>query len=1519
MSASRGLLAHARSLRRRRAVALIMVLSILALMLVLVTAMLSATRIDYNSTVAQVETAKARLQADSVINLAIGQIQRGVHQDTATSGVEIWASQPGMIRQYKQDGTLLRGHKLYSDSKMVATTEAEIAADTPPTDWDKKPAQYVDLNEPVIRANAADPKGPPRVFFPIIDPRAYSQNSSRSVEGFSYSAYANGTSGQALNGVVEPAGGADDSKQRLPMPVEWLYMLKDGTLGFLDDSGKFVSSSGSGQTATQDNPMIARVAFWADDESTKININTAGEGTPWDTPRLFHERDGEWAQYQPMAHEYQRYPGHPATVCMSTVLFPGQNMNPLLADTTAFHKALTYKEAIYDLMPKILPGGSKAGSVLVGVNHGFSPTNFKDVQTALAERLFPSVDEFLLRSTPQKDGKRNEIDLGTSQIWAGLQNYEVVERLRSFLTTRSRAPESTPFGTPKISMWPVHRTNSTRNRTVFDNTIVNCSRLAGKDYFFIRENPTSQTELTTLTRNNQLFNYLMELTGQPIPGFGAANASFLTKYGDNREQILVEIFDYIRSTNLYDDNIAERNVGLNPSITGMPDSRLTSSSAGMAAGTFTPMRDSNGNSFPGHGQVTPTVLPRSKGEYYRGMGRFLTISEAGLHFITCAQGAAGANGAPVPGGLNAEKANDTRTAPNGYVSPNWRGKGSATAFPPDWDQSNFWYSNFPPLSAANQDPKNGFYKKKYPTTHALEGINGDDPSYPGYNPMNWNWTLDEDTPLAPDVKRVQATFLLEWFSPSAGWTLINPDLCIEVDASALSIGGKKMFPVNGGKTLIRPFKSMSNANGVWQRGGTTSYRAFLQERKLPAVARGVNGYTSGNIRYSDTNIPAAGGKPYSGGTNYDTYASRTGELQGCNQYNLVSDFIDIPGGDSGRIPFSGGTVVVKVMTNDASPQVLQTFNFNFPASQFPSPLLVQKNELLSWTQNADGTWHIYEPVPAPYWWSFHSDGALGRDKTGRISDVAAVPATRMGGRFRYIGNEVGSYNKDTHNRGNLAVSEDTLQSLVLRHGDPRLTMGQFMVPDTEFQQHRLYGKQRMAHNIVLINWSEGPGLDAGDDKKGWRLVKNANYHPSFLPDHPYTAATGAGLQKYGDFDRGIDKQTDGAYINKPDEGNTYSVMSGNGSQQLVPYFSNSYNVWMSSSTYFSPNRQVASPGMFGSLPTGVHDAGGSGGMRREPWRTLLFRPQTWSTQQGQQPHIGAPRMLKGYGKSGLAIQGIDPPDYLFMDFFWMPMVEPYVISQPGSTAGKINMNYQMAPFRHIRRATGLAAVMKSELITAVANQDAYDYLRRPDNPPANQSETWFWKSDNSTQGRKYWHRQIDIDATLKLFDERFSSGFAFISPAQICEMYLLPKAVNSSDTLVPSAWPDTISGLLKAGWNSILSFWEDHALTAENLKERPYTNLYPRLTTRSNTYQVHMRIQTLKKARSSDPSMFVTGKDVVTSEYRGSAVIERYLDLNDPALDASKNFDYANGNPLSKPTMDDLHRVRVLSQKRFDP
>lgn len=51
-----------------------------------------------------------------------------------------------------------------------------------------------------------------------------------------------------------------------PMRVSWIYVREDGSL-----------SSGNAPGYSQANPVVGRFAFWVDDESAKINLNTAGK------------------------------------------------------------------------------------------------------------------------------------------------------------------------------------------------------------------------------------------------------------------------------------------------------------------------------------------------------------------------------------------------------------------------------------------------------------------------------------------------------------------------------------------------------------------------------------------------------------------------------------------------------------------------------------------------------------------------------------------------------------------------------------------------------------------------------------------------------------------------------------------------------------------------------------------------------------------------------------------------------------------------------------------------------------------------------------------------------------------------------------------------------------------------------------------------------------------------------------------------------------------------------------------
>ena len=283
--------------------------------------------------------------------------------------------------------------------------------------------------------------------------------------------------------------------------------------------------------------------------------------------------------------------------------------------------------------------------------------------------------------------------------------------------------------------------------------------------------------------------------------------------------------------------------------------------------------------------------------------------------------------------------------------------------------------------------------------------------------------------------------------------------------------------------------------------------------------------------------------------------------------------------------------------------------------------------------------------------------------------------------------------------------------------------------------------------------------------------------------------------------------------------------------------------------------------MFGSLPTHV--------LRGEPWRTLLFRPQP------DHPNAGAPR------------------DHHLMEFFWMPVVEPYAVSEPFSTAGKVNMNFGIMPFTYIERSTALRAALSEERVTAAPNAASTFYTR---------TELTQTPAERATQYR----RKIDADQTLRQWEwqEQLAQGGLFTSASEICDLYLVPEGL---------AMPATDD--IAAFQAKMEQFWKDHALTSDNVRERVYTTLYPKLTVRSNIYTVHYRVQTLKKRAGSDPASWVENADQVVAEYRGADTIERYLDPNDERIP-----DYpSSSNPASQPPATAFYRWRTIRSLPFSP
>jgi uncharacterized protein (TIGR02600 family) len=436
----------------------------------------------------------------------------------------------------------------------------------------------------------------------------------------------------------------------------------------------------------------------------------------------------------------------------------------------------------------------------------------------------------------------------------------------------------------------------------------------------------------------------------------------------------------------------------------------------------------------------------------------------------------------------------------------------------------------------------------------------------------------------------------------------------------------------------------------------------------------------------------------------------------------------------------------------------------------------------------------------------------------------------------------------------LFAATDIVQSLTPLHGDYRLTAMQRWVESRKdgqaaapvFAPHPKWGKQRQAHNLrdsvlpVDLSQTQGyvhdlayaapfrPDMPEGlaDERVDLTVWQSGEWSTYELTDNAVDSLRldqgrrGKALpQLSGDFDNGLGSAPDGPYSNRPDDGHWAALKEGK-----TAYFDNISQTGSTvppvTMTAFAPQRLLPSPVMFGSLPTGSQ--------MHVPWQTLLFRPHP--------QHYGAQVL----------------PDHLLLDLFWMPVLEPEPLSANLATEGKINLNHEILPFRHIQRTTALHAAMKAETLMAIPDSAAATY-----------------KSGEAPDDR--FRRHLDAKQTLALWQrEVFDQGKVFLTASQVCEQYLVPEGlVGSGDGVTRSAME---------------TFWNGHRLTGDNRKERPYAHLHSRLTTRSNTYRVHVVAQSLVKARSTPADRFDSRRDKVVGSRRGSAVVSRQLNLNHPDL-----------------------------------
>ena len=560
--------------RRNSATALVLVLIFLVAITFVVLVVAANSLAERRASTVVDTTLNTELLVSTVGNL----VQTQIRAATTLPASQAWVSQPGMIRVYAQDGTLTNAYKLYSGPDLQVSgagftnslaKDIQLAATM---DFTNKPALYVDLNQPAIFRS--------EVHYPIADPRALGK-----VDGFFYNASTNAPT-KTYN-----TTGASTTVPVIPMPVAWMYVLSDGQIIVPATSGSAVELPGSSAT----NPVVGRIAFWVDDETCKLNINTSADGSYWDTPRagtllLQPVADPKpfelkLALYQPAQNEFQRYPGHPATTSLAPVL--GSYLSQMDSSLT---NPDTLREKLIALSPRYLPGGSTGGSIAYSGN---ATLGAKD------QRFYESVDEYYF------DPSRVVRDVAAASALGS-----ALEQTRFFLSACSRAPEVNLYNMPRVSLWPVNSQTGSGFRTVNDQLDLFCSSLgtSGSNiYAFMRANPSAVNgELTG--RNLVLFNYLNTLVALPFPGFGPT--SFSQKYPLDSGQIVTEAVDFIRCTNLVDQSMPTPSA-----FTPFTRTLKIKNAAG----------DIDYLNSRGTGQVVPMTTGAS-----RGFGRFPTISEAAI-------------------------------------------------------------------------------------------------------------------------------------------------------------------------------------------------------------------------------------------------------------------------------------------------------------------------------------------------------------------------------------------------------------------------------------------------------------------------------------------------------------------------------------------------------------------------------------------------------------------------------------------------------------------------------------------------------------------------------------------------------------------------------------------------------------------------------------------------------------------------------------------------------------------------
>lgn len=1305
-----------------RGAALVIVILLVSMLMMLILAFFSISRLERRASRAYAQTVETNVLSDSALNAVIAQLRQ------ATSGLgttQTWASQPGMIRRYDDSGDLVGAYKLYSSDTMVEGGGFDPESEVPPGDWADDPGQWVDLNEPVGVDQDADGNFD-RLVYPIVDPESIG-----AVKGFE----------------VDNAPGASD-EQPVPMPVKWLYALQDGTLvAPSSTSGDEVKIS----EASALNPIVGRVAFWADDECAKININTASVGTFWDLPRTNSTFENNYANSQPVKGEFQRYTGHPAMTSLGPILGNWLG-DPDTARTSRQRESIIAK--YNKLTPRIQSGGSNSGSREVTQNT--PPIDLSRDR----DRLYASVDEYVFDASELSGDIRDKnsgMDIsGTDSV------RDVVAKTRFFLTAHSQAPEVNLFNQPRLCLWPIQADKGDRN--TIDELIAFCASTgSGRNripYYLQRatshklssatgySSSQSTTQDWNIGRNKEIYDYLQNLMGRNIPGYGG---NFKSKLGQDADQVITEMVDFLRS-------------GLNTYAL----SRDRSSSYAYAP----PRQMSGSRGSRGEAQVIPLHIGDTK-----GFGRSVTVTEAALVIYP---------------------ADDTRR----------------------WNAAQWTARSY-------QERTPGGNKKAF------------------------------------HCETVRAFLLLEFFCPSVGLPTWSPYIDIEIEGlDEFGINGESLgMPATATVSSYTPINLGPGGSHPIGGGNITSHFGIFQPL-----------YTG--------DYTTRRGTPRS--------TRRSGKEQGYDFHSKAPVKIPgaIPGKDTPGAPISidGASITIKLKSG-ATGDLYQTIEMEFPSTQAPRPYIYSNGGNGSSAEALETQLdERLKQGASNYHWALIRPGDVVRSMEPDLNappkgDLRFHAAVQTVPKTWFAPGGMTTRRRSQSPRIRVNQYEDT---------DPitgRFAHGLRQSNDWQFngQFHAMHQREN-GLDAIQGNHPKHPYFRIASMRTAGALVKGHHLYtegsdtartPAVYRDaHFVTARDLEGAKrsdgKPGDFDSGFGHIEDGPYINKPDEGNSYGrpfSFKGSNANRIGGYHNRGHFDPDERGVNHVPNRQIASAIQMGSLPTGIK--------RNQPWQTLLFNPHP----------------------SGEDHPGAKPPhDHLLLDWWWMPVSQPYPISQPMATSGKVNLNYDILPFRYIKRRTPIYSLLESVRLGAIPKEAASrrimttNYRQGLDAPLP--FETRF----------KIEYEDLQ-QGTLKGFEDKFADGKIFRSASEICEISLVPRAIPGS-----RYW----QGMERRGnYDGMQRWWTQYAsLTGDNMRETPYNHIYPRCTTKSNTFRVHLRVQRIASA-GNDPSTIKLSSSTVSGDWRGSALLERFVDPNDPDLP-----DFVSDKDAS---IDDYYRIRIIERKEFRP